>query len=161
VERNFNQKLLEIVEDNLSDENFGPEQLAASMGLSYSSLHRRVKENFNKTLSQLLREKRLELAKEILQNEDFSVAEVAYKVGFGSPSYFNKCFHEHFGVAPGVYRKGEEVKSKERPILDFIIEIPEPLSKGVVQFLYDIKMLYYLIYLPFLHILSSTISFVI
>ncbi len=113
MERNFNQKLLEVVEDNLSDENFGPEQLAARMGISYSSLHRRVKENFNKTLSQLLREKRLELAKELLQKEDFSVAEVAYQVGFGSPSYFNKCFHEYFGVAPGEYKKGRELKSNE------------------------------------------------
>ncbi len=98
-------KLHEIILENLSNENFGPEQLAANIGMSHSALHRKVKEQYNKTISQLIREVRLQKAKELLQNEQVSVSEIAYQVGFGSPTYFNKCFHEFYGKSPGEYRK--------------------------------------------------------
>ena len=44
-------------------------------------------------------------AKELLENEKYTVAEVAYHVGFNSPTYFNTCFHEYFGYSPGEYKK--------------------------------------------------------
>ncbi|WP_372949543.1 helix-turn-helix domain-containing protein [Mariniphaga sp.] len=109
----FIDEINEIILANLSDENFGPEQLAAKMGMSYSSLHRRIRENLQKNISQFIREKRLEKAKEILLNENLSVSEIAYKVGFSSPTYFNKCFHEYFGISPGEYKKSEKIKTSE------------------------------------------------
>jgi AraC-like DNA-binding protein/TolB-like protein len=131
VER-LKQKLLELIEGNLTDENFGPEQLAAKMGMSHSALHRKVKEQYNKTISQFIREIRLEKAKELLQNEELSVSEIAYQVGFGSPTYFNKCFHEYFGVAPGEFRKKLEEHLEavpEAPTVDV-----SPLKKTPVYF---------------------------
>jgi AraC-like DNA-binding protein/TolB-like protein/Tfp pilus assembly protein PilF len=113
LDNDFTHILKETVNANLCNEHFGPEQLAAQMGMSYSTLHRRVKEDFQKNISQFIREKRLEKAKEILQNENFSVSEIAYKVGFGSATYFNKCFHEYFGIAPGEFKKAERLKSNE------------------------------------------------
>ena len=115
MDNNLINKLTEVIEANLHNEHFGPEELAAKMGMSYSSLHRRMRENLQKNISQFIREKRLEKAKEFLQNENLSVSEIAYNVGFGSPTYFNKCFHEYFGVAPGEFKKGEKVKSNEMP----------------------------------------------
>ncbi|AHW61598.1 Helix-turn-helix domain-containing protein [Draconibacterium orientale] len=44
-------------------------------------------------------------AKELLLNEDDTIAEISYKVGFGSPAYFNKCFHDEFGMPPGEFKK--------------------------------------------------------
>jgi AraC-like DNA-binding protein len=85
-----------------------PKQLAVKMGMSHSALHRKVKEQYNKTISQLIRELRLQKEKELLQNEQLSVSEIAYKVGFGSPTYFNKCFHEFYGLSSGEYRKKNE-----------------------------------------------------
>ena len=46
---------------------------------------------------------------EMLQNETFTVSEVAFKVGFGSPAYFNKCFREYFGYTPGEVRKADPI----------------------------------------------------
>ncbi len=120
------QKLLELIDANLANENFGPEQLAAKMGMSHSALHRKVKEQYNKTISQLIREMRLEKAKELLQNEDLSVSEIAYKVGFGSSTYFNKCFHEFYGKSPGEYRK------KEVEQLDFNQKEHKTISKKIL-----------------------------
>jgi AraC-like DNA-binding protein/TolB-like protein len=108
VESDFTHRLTEIVSANLHNEHFGPEELAAKMGMSHSALHRKIKAKYNQTISQFIRERRLERAKEILQNENLSVAEITYKVGFGSATYFNKCFHEFYGMSPGEYRKRHE-----------------------------------------------------
>lgn len=105
MQNDFTLRLTEIIDANLHNENFGPEELAVQMGMSHSMLHRKIKDKHNKTISQFIREKRLEKAKEFLQNENLSVAEIAYKVGFGSPTYFNKCFHGFYGVSPGEFRK--------------------------------------------------------
>jgi AraC-like DNA-binding protein/TolB-like protein/Tfp pilus assembly protein PilF len=113
VESDFVDRLTEIINANLLNEHFGPEQLADKMGMSYSSLHRKMKETFQKNISQFIREKRLEKAKDILQNENLSVSEIAYKVGFSSPTYFNKSFREYFGTSPGEFKKGEKNKNNE------------------------------------------------
>lgn len=113
MESDFVDRLTEIINANLLNEHFGPEQLADKMGMSYSSLHRKMKETFQKNISQFIREKRLEKAKDILQNENLSVSEIAYKVGFSSPTYFNKSFREYFGTSPGEFKKGEKNKNNE------------------------------------------------
>jgi len=103
----FVKRLTDIVEANLANEKFGVEDLVREMGISHISLHRKLKVISNQTLSQFIREIRLKKAKELLLNEDLTVSEIAYRVGFGSPTYFNKCFHEYFGYPPG------ETKSHE------------------------------------------------
>lgn len=101
------QRLTDLVEANLSNEKFGVEDIIRGTGMSHSNLHRKLKANTNQTISQFIREIRLRKAKELLLNEDLTVSEIAYRVGFGSPTYFNKCFHEYFGYAPG------ELKNRE------------------------------------------------
>ncbi|MFY9152702.1 MAG: helix-turn-helix domain-containing protein [Prolixibacteraceae bacterium] len=103
----FIKRLTDIVESNLSNENFGVEDLVREMGMSHISLHRKLKASTNQTISQFIREIRLQKAKELLQNEDLTVSEISYRVGFGSPTYFNKCFHEYFGYPPGESKNRE------------------------------------------------------
>ena len=88
-----------------ADENFGVEDLVREMGISHISLHRKLKTISNQTISQFIREIRLKKAKELLLNEDLTVSEIAYRVGFGSPTYFNNCFHEYYGYPPGEVKK--------------------------------------------------------
>jgi len=116
----FIKRLTELVEANLANENFGVEDLVREMGISHINLHRKLKTTSNQTISQFIREIRLKKAKELLQNEDLTVSEIAYRVGFGSPTYFNKCFHEYFGVSPGEYKRKE-------PQSEFSIETNSPL----------------------------------
>ena len=101
----FVKRLTDIVEANLDDENFGVEDLVRRMGISHINLHRKLKTLTNQTISQFIREIRLKKAKELLLNEDLTISEISYRVGFGSPTYFNKCFHEYFGYPPGEARK--------------------------------------------------------
>jgi TolB-like protein/AraC-like DNA-binding protein len=110
------KKLTNLVEANLANENFGPEELAKEADMSHSNLNRKLKSINNQTISQFIREIRLKKAKELLLNEELTVAEISYRVGFGSPTYFSTCFHEYFGVAPGDLRKHEmENELEEQP----------------------------------------------
>lgn len=104
-EQKYIDKLVEIVEENFHNSNFGVAELAMEMGISYSSLNRKLKAIARQSISQFIRETRLKRAMELLQLQVGSVAEVAYGVGFGSTSYFSKCFHEYFGYPPGEVRK--------------------------------------------------------
>ena len=108
----FIKKLTLFVEANLSDENFGPEQLAKKLGISHSTLHRRIKQATGETISQFIRDIRLEKACTFLLNQESTISEIAYKVGFGSVTYFNRCFHERYGCSPGEYKKIELEKKK-------------------------------------------------
>ncbi len=112
----FVKKLTDIVEANLENEKFGVEDLVREMGISHISLHRKLKTSSNQTISQFIREIRLKRAKELLLNEDLTVSEIAYRVGFGSPTYFNNCFHEYFGYPPGESKSHEFInESVEKP----------------------------------------------
>lgn len=111
----FIKKLTKIVEANLANENFGVNELVDKLGLSRSQIHRRLKKSTNKSLSQFIREIRLEKGKELLEKDSGTVSEIAYNVGFGSPSYFIKSFHDYFGYPPVEYLKyasAETVKEK-------------------------------------------------
>jgi TolB-like protein/AraC-like DNA-binding protein len=94
------------IEENLSNENFSVEDLAKSVGLSRSMLHRRLIKLTGKPASDLITEKRLMRAKELLEKDVATASEIAYKVGFKSPSYFTKVFKNYFQASPGDVRKG-------------------------------------------------------
>ncbi|MBW6537728.1 MAG: helix-turn-helix domain-containing protein [Mariniphaga sp.] len=104
-EQEFVKRLTKIVEANLQNEQFGVNELAAKTGLSRSHIHRRLKSISNKSVSQFIREVRLEKAKEFLEEGNLTGSEIAWKVGFSSPSYFIKSFHDYFGYPPGELKK--------------------------------------------------------
>ena len=101
IDDKFIQKLTETLEKNLEKENFGVRELAEEMGISRSQLHRKLKAINGKSTSQFIREFRLEKAMEMLQNNVATASEIAYKVGFGSPTYFNTSFNQYYGYPPG------------------------------------------------------------
>jgi TolB-like protein/AraC-like DNA-binding protein len=118
--KEFIQKLTNLVEANLANEKFGPDELAREAGISRSHLNRKLKSISNQTISQFMREVRLKKAKELLLNEDSTVAEISYRVGFGSPNYFNNCFHEYFGYSPSELRNyKQENQPEEQPVKTF------------------------------------------
>ena len=100
----FIKKLTQIIENNLGDDHFGVNDLSNEIGISHSQIHRRLKEIKNQSISQFIKELRLLKAQELLQQKDLTISEIAYNVGFSSPSYFNKCYHEFFGLPPGEYK---------------------------------------------------------
>lgn len=95
----------QIIEDNIDNENFSVEDLAQKAGLSRSMLHRKLKKLTGKSASDHITELRLKHAKNLLENDVATVSEIAFRVGFSDPSYFNKVFKKHFNVSPGKVRK--------------------------------------------------------
>jgi AraC-like DNA-binding protein/TolB-like protein/Tfp pilus assembly protein PilF len=109
------RKLTDIVLANLQDENFGVDKLAEEAGLSRFTIHRRIKSIKKLDVSQFIREVRLQRGMEMLQNNEGTIAEIAFRVGFSSPAYFTKCFREYYGYPPGKV-KGSNLLAPEENI---------------------------------------------
>ena len=90
-----------VVLEHLSDENFGVSELAGALNMSRSNLLRKIKKHTQLSASQFIRQIRLKESMALLRKGNLSVSEISYEVGFGSPSYFIKCFREHYGYPPG------------------------------------------------------------
>lgn len=100
----FMEKICRAIEDNMKNEHFSVEDLSKNIGLSRSQLHRKLEAITAKTASQFIREYRLERARELIEKNVGTIAEISYQVGFNSPGYFNKCFKEYFKITPGDLR---------------------------------------------------------
>ncbi len=99
-------RLIAITEANLLNHQFGVTQLAQEMGMSRSNLHRKIKKLYHCSISRFICYARLNKAIEILRSDrPVSISATAFECGFRSVTYFDKCFHDYFGFAPGEVRK--------------------------------------------------------
>ena len=96
----FLKKTVAVVEQSMGDENFTVEDLAAGVSMSYGQLHRKLFALTKRTPAQFIRQLRLQRALAMIQKNAGTISEISYTVGFGSPAYFTRCFHEQFGMAP-------------------------------------------------------------
>tara|TARA_R100001143_G_C3361257_1_gene136191 strand:- start:5325 stop:7367 length:2043 start_codon:yes stop_codon:yes gene_type:complete len=101
MQKEFISHITEIIIANIDDEQFGVSELASKLHMSRSTLLRKIRKQTKLSASQFIRQVRLEMAMDMLKNESYTVSEISYKVGFGSTSYFIKCFREHYGFPPG------------------------------------------------------------
>lgn len=100
-ENDFLKTINEITLENISNERFGVSELADKIGMSRSNLLRKIKSLTGKSVSQFIREIRLEEAQSLLKEKSHTVSEIAFEVGFSSVSYFIKCFRDLYGFPPG------------------------------------------------------------
>ena len=108
----FFDKVIHHVEENLENEYFSVEDLASKLNMHRTQVYRKIKSITKKSVRQTIREIRLRKALGLLQHTELTVSEISFKVGFSSPSYFNKCFHHFYGFTPGEVR-GIGVKNIE------------------------------------------------
>ncbi|MEJ0055744.1 MAG: helix-turn-helix domain-containing protein [Bacteroidota bacterium] len=123
----FLEKLKKEIDDNLTNDQFSVEELARNVGMSRSQLHRKLNSATGQSVSQFIREHRLKLGMALLKGGDLTAAEVADRVGFGSATYFNKCFNEYYGFPPG------EVKNKIAGNIPFVEQGPENAPPNVTR----------------------------
>lgn len=98
------EKIKAFVEANLSESKINVEQLSQEVNLSRRQLYRNLKAETGCTPAEFIREVRLYNARDILESkQNKTVSEVAYAVGFSTPSYFSKLFKERFGCSPSHY----------------------------------------------------------
>ncbi|MEZ7499214.1 two-component regulator propeller domain-containing protein [Flavobacterium sp. Arc3] len=107
LDKEFIEKVLSFINDNIGNPDLNVEILASQLNLSKSQFYRKIKALTNQTANEFLRNIRLQKAKQIIEKGNTNISEVCYEIGFSSPSYFTKCFKSHFGLLPS------EVKIKK------------------------------------------------
>lgn len=105
MDKDFVARFKSLVEEKMKDTELNVEDLGREMGMSRVQLYRKLKSLTNYSPNELLRQMRLKKAASLLASSDMTVAEVAYEVGFSSPSYFTKCYKEQFGESPTEFLK--------------------------------------------------------
>ncbi|MFQ5651430.1 MAG: two-component regulator propeller domain-containing protein [bacterium] len=100
VDQAFLEKVREVIEREMGDETFGVETLCAEIALSERQFRRKLKALTGQTPNQVIRTMRLQRARQMLEQNAATIAEIAFLVGFGSPAYFTKMFREEFGRLP-------------------------------------------------------------
>lgn len=104
ADEEFLKKIRQTIEENLDDETFGVVELASKVALSRSQLHRKLTAVAGHGPNEIIRNFRLERAKELLEKGAGNASEVAFMVGFNSLAYFSKTFSDHFGYSPSEAR---------------------------------------------------------
>ena len=116
----FVTRAAEIVIAHLDQHDFSGNELASCLNLSREQTHRKLKKNTSLSTGKFISYLRLLHAYQYLITSRYTVAEVAYKVGFESPAYFNKCFKDAFEMSPGdIKKKGAILQPHAKEILDF------------------------------------------
>jgi len=110
----FLEKVHSSIKKNFTDQSFSVDHLAREIGISRYQLSRKLKAISGKSPSQLIREFRLQKAFELLQMQAGTISEIAYQVGFSSPSYFDACFKKHFGYQPGKVKPSSPTRNLKR-----------------------------------------------
>ncbi len=105
ADEHFLCRARKIVQSRLNDPDVDVEWFSREMGFSRSQMHRKMTAVTGKSPSEFITRIRLEHAVQMLENRTGSISEIAYQVGFNSPSYFRKCFKENYGVTPSEYQK--------------------------------------------------------
>ena len=97
------ERIMKVVNKNLSDSDFNVEILTSEVGISRAQLHRKMKEMTGLSTSEFIRNIRLEQAARLLKEQKINVTQVAYTVGFSNLAHFSTIFRKHFGVSPSEY----------------------------------------------------------
>ena len=100
AESQFVEKFRTIIQANLGNSELNVETISHEMGISRAQLYRKIKSITGISPNDIVREARMRRADRLLETTDKSVSEIAYEVGFSSPSYFTKCYREFFGRTP-------------------------------------------------------------
>ena len=103
-EKKFIDKFNEVILKNMGNDRFDIETIGEELNYSRVQVYRKVKALTGETPVKLLRIARLQKAEQLLQTTEKTISEVAFEVGFSSPSYFSKTYKEFFGISPNSMR---------------------------------------------------------
>ena len=96
----FLKAFFELSQAHLNDPEFSVNFITGELGVSRAQLYRRIVEITGRSPNHFIRDMRLRRALALILENRYSVSEIAYEVGFGTPSYFSKRFQEKYGVTP-------------------------------------------------------------
>lgn len=103
----FMEKVMEVMEENYGNSEFGVQELSDAMGINRSLLSKRLNNETGLPTSQFIRNYRLDIAKKLIVENiaNRNITEIAYRVGFNDPKYFTRCFTKLYGTSPSAYKE--------------------------------------------------------
>jgi len=110
-DKKFLHDFKDIIEQNIANDKFSVEDIASALGISRIQLYRKTKVLLDSTVNDYILQKRLKKAKYLLINEDLSISEITYRVGFSSPTYFSTVFKSKYNCTPSSYKRGININS--------------------------------------------------
>ena len=108
LDRKFISEFTSIIEANLSNEDFSVDDIYKGLGISKIQLYRKTKALLGFNVNDYILTVRLQKAKYLLNNEDLSISEIAYKVGFASQAYFSTVFKSKFSITPSEFKEASK-----------------------------------------------------
>lgn len=99
------QRILEVINEHISDSSLNVETLAEAIGISRGHLHRKIKEITGSSPGEYIRAIRLNQAAQLLKGAKKNISQIAYSVGYGNPSVFSTAFKSFFGISAKEYQK--------------------------------------------------------
>lgn len=100
AEQNFLKELNSLIDENLRDQEFSVEELAGRLNISRVQLYRKVKALLGVSVNEYINAQRLNKARNLLQQSNMNISQIAYEVGYSSPGYFSTSFKNKFGISP-------------------------------------------------------------
>ncbi len=108
LDRKFISEFTSIIESNLSNEDLSVDDIYKGLGISKIQLYRKTKALLGFNVNDYILSVRLQKAKYLLINEDLSISEISYKVGFSSQAYFSTVFKSKFSVTPSEFKESSK-----------------------------------------------------
>ena len=102
-DKKFLDKITQVIQERISDPQLSVEDLGKELGISRSSLYKKVKAKTGYVPNEFVRLIRLKAAAKLLTQQEFNISEIGYMVGFSSHSYFSKCFYNQFKLTPSEF----------------------------------------------------------
>jgi signal transduction histidine kinase/ligand-binding sensor domain-containing protein/DNA-binding response OmpR family regulator len=103
VDQNFVKKVLDLVDENISNPNFSVETLSEKIGMSRSNLYRKLFALSGKTPTEFIRIMKLKRACQLLQKTDLPISQIAFEVGFNDQAHFRELFKKEYNCLPSEY----------------------------------------------------------
>jgi len=97
------ERIMNVVNANISNSDFNIEQLAKEVGLSRTHLFRKLKELTGISASEFIRNIRFKQASLLLKEKRMNISQIAYAVGFSNQTHFSTSFKKFYGVSPSEY----------------------------------------------------------
>ena len=112
----FMESVMEVMEKNYDNSEFGVQELSDAMGLNRSVLSKKLTAETGLPTAQFIRNYRLDIAKKMIVDNgaNRNITEIAYRVGFNDPKYFTRCFTKQYGVSPTSFRDAREDEKVEK-----------------------------------------------
>lgn len=113
-ERPFMDIVMEVMEKNYDNSEFGVQELADEMRMNRSVLSKKLNAEAGQPTAQFIRNYRLDIAKKMITENvaNRNITEIAYRVGFNDPKYFTRCFTKQYGESPSAFKESLEKEMK-------------------------------------------------